>query len=112
MLSTFQKRIFSFSATIIRLFGVKLWSISRYSRLIRKKKTGLRDRLADAELQNLHILIGIVHHTGVSCPRQPWWDRRRQITTQKLRRKCVERGRGDAHLQIQAASAHEEPDTL
>lgn len=76
------------------------------------KRYILRDRFANAELQNLHVLIGIVHHTDVSGPRQPWWDRRRQITAQKLRRECVKRGHGDAHLQIFAASAHEKSDTL
>lgn len=74
--------------------------------------TVLRDRFADAELQNLHVLIGVVYHTRVSGPRQPRWNRRRQVTAQKLRRECVEGGRGDAHLQIQATRAHEEADTL
>lgn len=72
----------------------------------------LRDRFANAEFQDLHVLVGIVHHTRVSCPCQPRWDRRRQITAEQLRRERVKRGRGYAHLQIQTACPDEESHAL
>lgn len=72
----------------------------------------LRDRFANAEFQDLHVLIGVVHHTRVSCPCQPRWDSRRQITAEQLRGERVKRGRGYANLQIQTACPNEESHAL
>lgn len=77
-----------------------------------KVNSNLRDRFSNAEFENLHILIGVMHHAGVSGPCQPRWYSCRQVTTQKLSGQGVQGASGYAHLKIQTTGANEKSDAL
>lgn len=70
------------------------------------------DRFPVAKLDNLHVLIRVVHHAQVLHPLQPARNIRRQVAAKQLRRQRVQGADGDRHLHVHAQRSHEEPDAL
>lgn len=65
-----------------------------------------------AELDNLHVLVGVVNHGQVLHPLEPVRDVGGQIAAEQLGGECVEGGHGDGDLHVHAAGTHEESHAL
>ena len=72
----------------------------------------LQYRQSLAELDDLHVLVRVVHHRHVLHPSQPDRYVGGKVTSEKLCRQRVEGADCDAHLHVHTTGSDEEAHTL
>jgi len=72
----------------------------------------LHDWFPVAKFDDLHVLIGVMHHTEVLHPLQPARNICRQVAAKKLCGQRVQGADRNRDLHVHAKRSHEKPDAL
>lgn len=71
-----------------------------------------QNAISITELDDLHVLVGVVDHGEIADPRQPRRDVGGEVPSEQLSSQSVECADSDRHLHIHTARTHKETHTL